>query len=462
MLAPLIDRMTVDIQRRAQVLPDEVTRWKDLANQDAGSTTITVGKKGIYQSQIEALKIMMDGLQNRQTELLKLLRPDATPEAFASNYLELSDEIVSAHEIWRIFRYIIALHKDANLGPLVDAAGLIARDCYLTCMNKARDWQLVDENQFRAPPLVYLEAEMLPSTASRGYAAQSLGFPLRRYRNMVLPIPLILLPSDNASSMWLFSTLHHEVGHNLDQDLNLKKDLSGTAFLIHLKNKNVPDERQQNWFNWIGEILADAFGIMLGGAGFAHALSWLLLVMAPEPKFQTLNVGDKHPPFYVRVNLLIAMLRWFKVNELNEAADLIQQTWDAMQKPDWVAHYTLDTETVADFFFTQKLPALGKRSISELAPDMSDDVRRVADLQRYLRSGLGPDPNLPASATWRHVPLAAQMAFINMQNPTPERLDQIQQRAMGYLADIPRPNKMSGGTGTSDFFSGLMRDLKLS
>ena len=92
---------------------------------------------------------MMDELQARQTELAKKLLPTATPEEFSVAYLELADEIVSAHEIWRIFRYIIGLHKDANLGPLVDAAGLVARDCYLTCMNKMRDWKLVAEDQFR-------------------------------------------------------------------------------------------------------------------------------------------------------------------------------------------------------------------------------------------------------------------------------------------------------------------------
>ena len=471
MVTPLLDRMKVDIERRAQLLPAEVKRWVDLAGQDTGNPLKTVGKEGIYQSQIDALKLMMDELQARQTELAKKLLPTATPEEFSVAYLELADEIVSAHEIWRIFRYIIGLHKDANLGPLVDAAGLVARDCYLTCMNKMRDWKLVEEDQFRAPPLVYLEAEMSPSTASRGYSAQSLGFPLRKYKDKRLPIPLILLPSDAASSMWLLAALHHEVGHNLDQDLNLSEGLR-TRLLIHLdrqtdpadpNQKLVPDDRQRQWVLWTPEILADAFGIMLGGAGFAHALCWWLLVMAPDPKVKTLDTTAKHPPHYVRVFLIATMLRWFKLPALDEAADSLMQKWDTLQKPDWIADYTADCNFVVDFLFTSKFPQLGDRLLTELAPDMADDIHRVTQLENFLRTSVAsPDAKLDSSARWRHVPVAAQIAFINKQNADAAVLDKIQERALKYLASIPRPNKMAGETGTKQFFRDLMRDLKMT
>lgn len=458
----LLERMKVDIQRRAEILPEEVNRWRDIAAQDVADPAKNVGKNGIYQSQIEALKQMMDGLQLRQTELLKLLAPSSTPAAFADGYLNLSDEIVSAHEIWRIFRYIIGLHKDAKLGPLVDAAGLIARDCYLTGMNKARNWGLVQESEFRAPPLVYLEAEMSPSTASRGYAAGALGFSLRRYRNLRLPIPLILLPSDNVSSMWMLCTLHHEVGHNLDQDLKLQQDLAA-PLLTRLTKEGVHDERQKLWHFWTAEILADAFAILLGGVGFAHALSWWLLVLAPDPKFQTLNTRDEHPPYFLRVHLIVAMLRWFKVAALDKAADSIMQTWDALPKPDWVTPYTTDTTAVADCFFSQPLAALGNRPLSELVPGVEDDARRATDLEGFLRGVMpSPDVTLASSAKWRHVPVAAQLAFINQENPDAASLNRIQDRALSYLASIARPNKMSGGAGTTDFFRGLMRDLKFS
>jgi hypothetical protein len=54
------------------------------------------------------------------------------------------------------------------------------------------------------------------------------------------------------------------------------------------------------------------------------------------------------------------------------------------------------------------------------------------------------------------------MAFITKQNADAAVLDKIQERALKYLASIPRPNKMAGETGTKQFFRDLMRDLKLT
>jgi hypothetical protein len=405
---------------------------------------------------------MMEGLEGRQTDLLNQLTPNALPPQYASVYLSLSDEIVSAHELWRIFRYIIGLHQNEFFGPLVDAADLIAADCYLTCMNRACDWKVVREDQFRAPPLVYLEAEMSPSTASRGNTAGALGFPLRRYRNMRLPIPLILLPSDNASSMWMLCALHHEVGHNLDQDLKLQPELK-SLLLTRMDQAGIPLERQKMWWSWIGEILADAFGILLGGAGFAHALSWWLMVLAPDPKFLELNTEDAHPPYFVRVHLMAAMLRGLKVAALDTAADSIMQTWNALPKPDWVNSYTPDSDVVAEVFLSQPLKALGKRPLRELGPDLADDARRVAELERYLRTGVSsPDVMLATSARWRHVPVAAQIAFIAEETPDSASLDKIQERAFGYLASLERPKKMAAPASASDFYRQLVRELNFS
>ena len=42
---------------------------------------------------------------------------------------------------------------------------------------------------------------------------------MRQYRDRMLPIPVVLFPYDQASSMWMLCALAHEVGHNLDHDL---------------------------------------------------------------------------------------------------------------------------------------------------------------------------------------------------------------------------------------------------
>lgn len=461
----LFDRMRTEIERRANVLPEEVNRWKQIADGDAvkPDNKKEVGKMGIHVSQLEALKAMMDGLQVRQTDLLNSLKPDLPVKEFAGAYLTLSDEIVSLQELWRIFRYIITLHKDETLGPLVDAADLIAADCYLTCMDRMREWKLVTEGDFRAPPLVYLEAEISPSTASRGFSAETVGFPLRRYRNMRLPIPLILLPVDYASSMWRYTTLHHEVGHNLDQDLNLKDELVQHLFAKFDQETHPPDERQKMWFiQWPSEILADAFGVLLGGAGFVQGLVGWLFVLAPEEKFQEMDTKAKHPPFYLRIHMLTEMLRCLNVTQLTTVADSLKQEWDQHNKPAWLDDYLAESTLAANLFIKQPLQKLGNRALMELVPDVADDVNRTKQLTDYLKSGLvRPDPELPNTARWRHVPAAAQLAFDTLNNPTDQSLGNIHDRAMGYLAGLHRPAKLAVPDRT-EFYYKLVRELKLS
>jgi len=296
---PLFDRALAKMQRRVTFLPKEVQVWK--ASADAN-----VDDLGIHRSQFEALKIMLDGLLEKQDDLLSQLSPTLPPEQFAEVYWRLVSLIAGVNDLWSIFRHIITQHQDRLFRPLLDTADLVAADCYLTCLNQARNWSLLKEQEYREPPLVYLQAEISPATSSRGSRVESLGFPLHHYRDMRLPIPIVVLPFDHAGSLWLFCSLHHEVGHNLDQDLNLRSELK-RQITRRLQTENVPYERLVVWQQWVGEVLADTFGVLLGGAGFGYSLAELLLVLAPL--FPDLNTKDKHPHPYVRVYLVAATLR---------------------------------------------------------------------------------------------------------------------------------------------------------
>jgi hypothetical protein len=247
--------------------------------------------------------------------------------------------------------------------------------------------------------------------------------------------------------VWLFCTLHHEVGHNVDQDLKLQQELR-QHLDERLEIQRIPSERREMWEHWTGEILADAFGVLLGGAGFAHTLTSLLLMLAPTtPPLvgQNQNSKDEHPHPYVRMLLLSALLRQCGVSALNDAADLVKQTWDAYPRPDWVDPYVADSEWVAEVFLTQPLTALGNRALHELGPNLRDDAGRAGKLVGFLSTGLlRPDPNLPTKFPWRLVPVAAQLAFVKLDNPDSASLDNIQQRSLKYLKAIERPQWLAG------------------
>jgi hypothetical protein len=431
----LFDRARAEMKRRADLLPQEVQDWESNAQAN-------IAALGIHGSQFNALKIMMDGLLQRQSDLLDQLSPALPLNQFADIYSRLGFEIAGTHELWRIFRYIFSQFHDKR----VDAADLVAADCYLTCMNRVRDWGLITEEQFRAPPLVYLEAEISPATASRGAMIGALSFPLRRYRSLRLPIPIVILPFDQAECVWLFCTLHHEVGHNVDQDLDLQQELR-QRLDERLETQQTTSERREMWERWTGEILADAFGVLLGGAGFAHTLTSLLLMLAASSASsgQNLNSNDEHPHPYVRLPLISALLRRCGVPALNDAADLIEQTWEAYPRPDWITPYVTESDLVAEIFLTQPLVALGNRALHELSSNLADDTERAANLANFLRTGyLRPPPNLPTRFPWRLVPVAAQLAFMQLENPNAATLDSIQQRSLKYLRDIERPQWLAG------------------
>jgi hypothetical protein len=430
----LFDRSLAELQRRAALLPAEVQAWQDDAAHD-------VGGMGIHQSQFQALKLMMDELLSKQASQLTALAPGLPAAQFAPLHSALVKNVIGSHDLWRIFRYMLGQRQDERLRPWLKAADLIAADCYLTCMQQARGWGVVKEQEFREPPLVYLEAAMSPATASRGKPVGSLDFRATQYASLRLPIPVVTLPFDHAGCIWLFCTLHHEVGHDLDQDLALGAELKALLESA-LTDQHVPPVRRQTWAKWCGEVLADVIGVLLGGAGFAFELSSILLPMAPLSAM--LQTAGAHPDHYVRSALLVQLLRACHVAELDAAADLIAQTWGQLNRPSAADAYVADCATVAAVCLVKPLQVLKGHALANLAPSLADDAKQAGRLADYLESGFGaPSPTAPRFPV-RLVPVAAQLAYMRMQDPDQDQLEQLQTRTLDYLNRVPSPQFMAG------------------
>ena len=452
----LLDRTVAELKRREALLSDEINAWTQSASKN-------VNQMGIHKSQFEALKEMMDGLLAKQAQLLKELSPAQSSQQFAEGYLRLLMEIVGTHDLWRIFSYIFTQLKEERLGPLVDAADLVAADCYLTCLNQLRFWGVIKEGQFREPPLIYLEADLSPATASRGKKVQALGFPLGKYRDLRLPIPIVSLPIDYADCLWLFCTLHHEVGHNLDQDLKLGRELN-QHLQEKLKAQGVSLDRQKTWSRWTNEILADVFGVLLGGAGFAYTLTSLLLVVAPQ--WPVLNAEEEHPDHSVRIYLVAEMLRGMVakmlrgsgVEVLKEAADKIMQAWNAQGKPAGIESYLKEGDVVVQTCLTQPLKALANHTLKDLAPDLNGDSKKAADLAKFFGTGSGFDRPLE-EVPWRLVPVAAQLCLQAYDKPNETDLKRLQELSLEYLKQLPRPEYLEVPADRSAFRRQLIKEI---
>lgn len=443
----LQDRVTSDMKRRVASLPGEVNDWHEKASRN-------VDGLGIHRSQFVQLKQMMDKRFETQTALLNQFLPSLPVQDFSQSYEKLTLQIVGLNNLWSFFRAIMDQHQNPDLKPLLVAADLIAADCYLTCMNRAVQWGMLTESQFREPPLVYLEASDSPVTASRGREIKLLSSRIV-FGNQPLPIPIVRLPSDHVGCIWLFCSLHHEVGHNVDQDLKLRDELSG-QLAVRLQGEGVPPERIMVWQQWTSEILADVFGVLLAGAGFGYTMGLLLLPIAPL--FPSLMHGKPHPDSWVRVALIGEMLRACGAPQLIETADFIAQQWyePRVPKPGWIKPYVEDCKAVADFFLNHKLQALSARGVSHSLrefvpdPDLGENAKKAARLAKWLASavndpnGIGfnrPEPNDPNDGPfpWRLVPAGAQIAYMQLDAADPQAFERLQKHALEFLAEIEQP-----------------------
>jgi hypothetical protein len=420
--AQLQQQMRTEIEQRLQVLPEDVGAW---------TAAERVEKMGLSSTQRLALVDMMDELFARQRTAFDQLTAATEAPAFADEHAELLLEMAGAHELWRVFRFILAEHEDDRLREAVQAAGRVAEDCYALCIRRARTWGVLDPSQFREVPLVFLEAVESPATANRRDSVQAVSAAVREFRNMKLALPIVLLPFDYAASIWSFCGLHHEVGHNIDQDLRILPDLRGQLPDIGLTGAEVL------WRRWAGEILADSIGVALGGAGFAASLGALSLLLTPSAKQAEIDGQAVHPPFAIRVRLIAEMLRLTGIAAHATMADELIALWETLSMPAWVDPFVADAPKVATLFLATKVPALKDHAVLELNPNPALDHTRTQALAAFfLEAGPRPEPRKEAGMHPRLVPAAALLA-VRGAEATANVLRRIHASAVAYLKLFP-------------------------
>lgn len=444
-----------EIRRRVAALRVEVDERRNAAENNLAGA-------GVNRSQLQALDVMMDALLERQDRLLQQAESAASATERAARYVELQREIVGAQGLWRLFRFIFDQRRDEPGRTLLRAADVIAADCYNSMMATAKHWQLL-RDEVRPPPLTFFDARFSALTASRGVEANAFGLALGGYRSLRLPLPVILLPSDQAESLWLYTTLHHEVGHNLDQDLRPPGGRMISTELLFQLATSVPDAtRRRDWERWMPEIVADAFGVLLGGAGFGYTMAALLLA---APIAERPDPGE-HPNAPLRLRLLAELLRRCAVPQFDAVAGWIDQALATVPAPAALHPYLDDVAAVAATTFSMPLMALGQRPLRQLAPDLAGEATLVEQLARHLLDPQAQPPDTHGYP-WRLVPAAAQYAVARLTAPGAEALSEVHTRALAFLNSAVPQSLLLGSSdaeplsaGRKDFWKRLAAALE--
>jgi hypothetical protein len=440
----LQQQIATELCRRTELLPQEIQDW------NVQSDTNKYGM-GIHQSQVKTVTKLFNSMLEKQNVLKKDMDPaQATAmsqETFTSKRMELEQLLTGSHSIMATFRYIFS-QRDATqpFGEILDAADLVAACSYLPCIKIFNRWTGLPDENYREPPLIYLNAKLSPAALTRRHRFSLIGLALEAEEQTMLPLSIISLSFHNTVGFWTLSSIYHEVGHVLTQDIALTDDLSAV-----MQDKFAASPNKDWWSkHWLSEMIADTFGVLLGGEGFVRCLVNMLFNTKREVVEES-GTG-KHPNSYVRVFLLGALLRRTGVDEFRALADSIETEWKSFYDiPLALNTFVQECDTVADVLLNAPLTVLGdQRSLLSFALDKTSGINSVPDLARDHRYTKAIARYLPAKKVnnaysearqtpadlIRLIPAAAQLAIQMVETDHLQQFENIHKNAMNLTLQL--------------------------
>lgn len=437
-----------EMLRRVDAMPREVAAWR-------GAVQAQLDLQ-LHFSQLRAIGTLTAAFEAEQRGLLGQLDASGDAAAFQRACMALTRSILRGQTAWDFFRDKLDLRRSSFKAQLW-AADTIAWDCHRPVLDVAVQWGILQADQLREPPLVYLGAGYSPLTWVR-HSRPNDG---RRYDlgETTLPIPVIEVPWDTVDNAWELLSLHHEVGHDIEADLSLRPALR-SALGQQLAAAQVPAARVTTWLAWLGEVVADLCALQLGGPAFADALMHLLLL--PPEAVTTLDDGDPHPTPYLRVRMAAAYIRTMAPpgSAASAHADRIEAQWQSLYGPaPGLAAWAADFHTVFHAVMDTPLDVLKGHTLRELMPYTEADDLRIRSAAGYFATGM----NKPVGLRPRHCVAAARLAVSALAEAGPvatAAYDSVQARVLDLVRQGAAPG-LRGSTGTphDQFIAGFAKEM---
>ena len=392
----LTPRKSAELSHRVESLARELTLWR-------GETEDGTLEK--HWSQVAAVAGEIEvPLATLRAQIAALEGDEALEDA-----ARIEGVVADLHRLWDIFRARLALRSVEHFAPYLLAADELAYRCYQPAEALGAG---------REPPLVAFANCLSPVTRTRGQELRpadelASGDPLREALRR-LPVPLIDLPWSQVEHLPDAPIIAHEVGHDVEADLELGADMAD-ALDAALLAKCATDDQRAAWAAWRQEAFADVFGTLCLGPAFTSALIDFLAVAPTEIEADSQGNGDwrPHPPSALRVLLSAAVL---ELMDFPTEAAAHRALWTEAYPRDAIAPFAGCVNTVAAVL-REAAAGLGAFSLKAHA-------RASEDADKLLRG------RSVTTEDARELVAAARLAF----DRSPQEFDE--QRVAPYVLDL--------------------------
>lgn len=349
------------------------------------------------RAHFEAANRRLDAIDRQVRERLEHLLgawSEASSDRLLVDVALVEREVDRARRAFGLFFEIFS-QRGSAFAPALAAHDVIAADCYWAVREAA-------PRIFAGPllkPICYMEHGYSPATMRRGVQ-------LNRLLGEPNPFPIVRIPWDRDNP-WQAVFLH-EVAHNLQADLGIWQETRRAVVRRVLTASGDPLVTTV-YGRWHKEIFADLAAILLGGPAAAFGMAMFLA--HPSPRTMTYRPGGAHPTAYLRVLILVEMLRRLG---FGAEAERLRRAWQGLYDPRGGHRIPPNLMTsagsiiphVVDEIAFQTRRNLAQRALADIIRLTLDDEARIREGGRVLGEGRVPQGLAP-----RHLVSAASYAL---------------------------------------------------
>jgi hypothetical protein len=261
---------------------------------------------GLHKTRLETLHaVLQQGVAALKKELDKIgVGAARDPADVYAECRAIDHATVWIQRVWLFYRDKFDQREDLTLRPLLLAADEVTWSCYRQIFT--------NKNNFPAhitqgpAPLVYVDAQYSPATWEVTKQAPS---ELRQASQVeglesflqTLPVPVLRLPTWCIGAPWFLVFIGHEVGHNIQRELDLTVAVRGLITRACEERRAAGDTpKPDRWAAWGEEIFADLFSVAMMGAWAVRGLREILI--GPTAEMTAPQVG--YPLPVVRLALI--------------------------------------------------------------------------------------------------------------------------------------------------------------